>query len=149
MLGLLIVMGLYAYGTFQFSDRSQPGIPNARSFPLALLGILAVLTIVLVWTSRDSREEPDPTAMGLDIEADDALLEEDPSLLRLGIMTMMVLAYLYIMPSVGFFFSTVLLGVAMQIIIFRGPRLLSLVVAIALSAGAWWLFAGFLSIPLP
>lgn len=147
VLGLLVVMGVYLYGTFQYTDRSQP--PNARTFPYVLMVLLGILIVVLLWTSRNSRDSAHTTEADLDTEDDDPLLEEDPSLTRLGILALMLLAYLIVMPGVGFLFSTIALGVAMQIIIFRGPRILSLVVAIALAAGAHWLFAGFLSIPLP
>lgn len=145
-LGLFVLMGVYLYGTYQFSDRSPPGVPNARTFPFLILGTLAVLTIAMLWTSR--QPEPEEPA-GMPEDEADVRLVEDPSLARLGLLVAMLLAYLWVMPRIGFLASTVILGVVMQVVIFRANWLLSLVVSAVLAAGGYWLFSEMLSIPLP
>ena len=52
-------------------------------------------------------------------------------------------------PRIGFLASTVILGVVMQVVIFRANWLLSLMVSAVLAAGGYWLFSEMLSIPLP
>lgn len=146
VLGLLLVMGIYLYGTFQYSPQGQSGVPNARTFPFLILAILTLLIVALLWTSRSPTSGP---TIALEEDDEDVRLVEDPSLARLGLLIVMLLAYLLVMPQIGFLVSTVLLGIVMQIVIFRASWLMSVVVSVALAAGAYGLFSSVLSIPLP
>lgn len=143
---LLGFSALYLYQTFGYSPGSEaPGLPNARTLPLVLVGVLVLLSGVLLWQARSSGSSGGAVP---DAEKDARLVEE-PSIRRLGLVLVMLLAYLLMMPYAGFVVSTVLLGVSLQIVVFRASWIKSIVISVVISGLTYWLFAVFLGVLLP
>ena len=55
---LLVLCGFWLVLTFQVPDSTMPGAPGPRFFPLCVLGILAGLSLLLLYFS--SRKAPKP-----------------------------------------------------------------------------------------
>ncbi len=145
--GLLAFAAFYLYNTFGYSARGAAGLPNARTMPLLFVCLLVVLSLVLLWQALTQR--PGAGERHVDPDEDDARLIESPSLRRLGVLLVMLLAYLLLMPIVGFVLSTTLFGLALQVVVFRASWLVSAGVSVLIAGASWWLFSELLAIPLP
>ncbi len=145
--GLLAFAAFYLYNTFGYSARGASGLPNARTMPLLMVGVLVLLSLVLLWQSLARQQGA--VVRHIDPDEDDARLIESPSLRRLGVFLVMLLAYLLVMPVAGFLLSTALFGLALQVVIFRASWIVSAGVSVLVAGASWWLFNDLLAIPLP
>lgn len=143
-LGLLGVVAVYLYGTFQYSGTGQPGLPTARTLPVILMVLLTVLAVLVLW---DGVRSAGPEAASS--EDDDVLLVEEPSKARLGLAVLLLFAYLVAMPFIGFPIASVALGIVLQILIFRTRWWMAAVTTLVITGLAYWVFDKFLQIPLP
>ena len=154
---LLVLAGLYLWGTFQYPGSGTPGMPSARTFPLLLDGALVALSVTLLATaavrrapSRATGREPHPTEAADDAPPEaPALTAAGEGLRRLGKAVVLLLAYLLVLSRVGFVAATLALGVALQVWLFGTRWPSSLLWSALLVAGAYWLFAVILQVPLP
>lgn len=79
---------------------------------------------------------------------DDVSLPDRTLALRMGLAMSAFLIYALVLPWLGFFASTSAVVAALGVL-FRGPRLGSVVAGLALSSLLWLLFVRLLSLPLP
>ena len=155
---LLVLAGLYLYGTFQYPADGGPGMPTARSFPLLLDGVLFILALALLLSASLRRPGRGAASGGTGLGAGEgqipsgapeAAVPSQPAWRRLGLAVALLFAYLAVLPRIGFVVSTVLLGVAVQVLLFSARWHWSLLWSVAMVAAAYWLFAIGLSVPLP
>jgi putative tricarboxylic transport membrane protein len=67
---------------------------------------------------------------------------------RMAWAALAFLAYSALLPWIGFFLSTTLV-VAVLAVLYRGPRVGSLVTGLVLTSSLWLLFVRLLALPLP
>lgn len=143
---LLAFAVFYLVQTFGYSAGNEdPGLPDARTLPFLLTGALVLLSLVLLGQALSSRRGG---GGALEVEEDARVIEE-PSYRRLALLLGMVLVYLVVMPYVGFVVSTVALGIALQMVIFRVSWMKSILISVFVSGMSYLVFAVLLGVLLP
>lgn len=152
-LAALVLAGLYRVGTAGIPVSPLDGIVNARAMPEALSLALALFSVLLI--ARALLLE------GMRVRAvrrsgvAGALPEEDGRRftrrqhLKAGGVLLIGLAYLLLLPWLGYLPAMVLLVLAASLYIGARPSPYTMGVALGVAVTFWLLFVWLLSIPMP
>jgi putative tricarboxylic transport membrane protein len=132
---LMIILCIYLYmGTLKFPPAYDPNTLGPAGLPQILLIIWAGLSFLLLITAWRSRKE-DPLFRG-----------------RVGLVLMAAMgsiAYLFLMPLLGYFLATSLFAVGLMMALDRKRWISILLVSLGWIVFAYFIFYRLLCVPLP
>lgn len=132
MLLLAFAVGIFAYTSFTFPPPAQPLDPGVTAFPQMVSVLIGVLAVAILVRPQEGEALPRGRAA-----------------LRVIGTVLLLVVYAVVLDSVGFVITTAIFLLAELLLIgIRRPAPLILV-PLGVSMGLFYLFRGFLEVPLP